>query len=110
MTTARLPQERSQPQASRHDDRKAGTLIIIGGALDPKGSAMDVFLQGCNARDGGKIVGFTTASTDPVGSAIAWRDAFAEAGANNVELPIIDRRTRAKDAHVAQLVLDAQRI
>ena len=110
MTTARLPEERAQPRTSRHDDRKAGTLILIGGALDPKGPAMDVFLEGCNARDGGKIVGFTTASTDPVGSAIAWKDAFAEAGATNVEIPIIDRRARAQDTRIAQMVLDAQGI
>ena len=81
MTTARLSEERAEPRASRHDDRKAGTLILIGGALDPKGPAMDVFLEGCHAREGGKIVGFTTASTDPVGSGVAWKDAFAAAGA-----------------------------
>lgn len=110
MTTARLLQERAPQPSSRHDDRKAGTLILIGGALDPKGPAMDVFLEGCTARDGGKIVGFTTASTDPIQSAIAWKDAFAEAGAMNVEIPIIDRRARAQDARIAQMVLDAQGI
>jgi cyanophycinase len=71
---------------------------------------MDAFLRGCNAREGGKIVGFTTASTDPIGSAVAWKDAFAEAGATNVELPIIDRRERAQDARIAQMVLDARGI
>jgi cyanophycinase len=110
VTAAAVTRPESQPRASRREDRKAGTLILIGGALDPKGPAMDAFLRGCNAREGGKIVGFTTASTDPVGSAVAWKDAFAEAGATNVELPIIDRRGRAQDVRIAQMVLDAQGI
>ena len=110
MTAARAAPAESHAHASRRDDRKAGTLILIGGALDPKGPAMDAFLRGCDAREGGKIVGFTTASTDPAGSAVAWKDAFAEAGATNVELPIIDRRERAQDARIAQMVLGARGI
>jgi cyanophycinase len=110
VTATSVTRAESQERASRREDRKAGTLILIGGALDPKGPAMDAFLRGCNAREGGKIVGFTTASTDPVGSAVAWKDAFAEAGAMNVELPLIDRRERAQDARIAQMVLDAQGI
>jgi cyanophycinase len=105
---------RTQPEVSergsRREDRKAGTLILIGGALDPTGPSLDVFFRACRAREGGKIVGFTTASVDPVGAALAWKDAFAEAGATNVEFPIIDRRERAQDARVAQMVLDAQGI
>lgn len=110
VTATTVTRAESQERASRREDRKAGTLILIGGALDPKGPAMDAFLRGCNAREEGKIVGFTTASTDPLGSAVAWKDAFAEAGALNVELPLIDRRERAQDARIAQMVLDAQGI
>jgi cyanophycinase len=110
VTATTVTRAKSQERASRREDRKAGTLILIGGALDPKGPVMDAFLRGCNAREGGKIVGFTTASTDPVGSAVAWKDAFAEAGAMNVELPLIDRRERAQDARIAQMVLAAQGI
>jgi cyanophycinase len=106
------PRPRNDPGGirSRRDDRKAGTLILIGGALNPGGPALDVFLRLSGARQGAKIVGFTTASTDPIGSAVAWKDVFASAGATNVEFPIIDRRTRAQDARVAQRVLDAQGI
>jgi cyanophycinase len=110
VTAATVTRAKSQERASRREDRKAGTLILIGGGLDPKGPAMDAFLRGCNAREGGKIVGFTTASTNPVDSAVAWKDAFAEAGAMNVELPLIDRRERAQDARIAKMVLDAQGI
>ena len=95
---------------SRRDDRKAGALILIGGALDPAGPAFDVFLRLSGAREGAKIVGFTTASTDAVGSAVAWKDAFASAGATNVEFPIIDRRARAQDARIAEMVLGARGI
>lgn len=102
----KAPRERG----SRREDRKAGVLVLIGGACDPSGPAMDAFLRLSGAREGAKIVGFTTASADPVGSAVAWKDAFAAAGATNVELPIIDRRERAQDARIAQLVLDAQAI
>jgi cyanophycinase len=104
------PQREPSERGSRREDRKAGTLILIGGALDPTGPALDVFLRSCGAREGAKIVGFTTASTDPVRAAVAWKDAFAEAGATNVEFPIIDRRERAQDARVARMVLDASGI
>lgn len=105
-------ESQGEPRArgSRRDDRKAGTLILIGGALDPTGPALDVFLRSCGAREGAKIVGFTTASTDPVQSALAWKDAFAEAGATNVEFPIIDRRERAQDPRIAHMVLEASGI
>lgn len=98
------------PGQSRRDDRKTGTLVLIGGALNVAGPAMDVFLQLSGARDGAKIVGITTAATDPVGSAVAWKDAFATAGATNVEFPIIDRRARAQDTRIAQMVLEARGI
>ncbi|MGQ0714320.1 MAG: cyanophycinase [Gemmatimonadaceae bacterium] len=95
---------------SRREDRKAGALVLIGGSLDPMGPALDAFFRMCGAREGAKIVGFTTASTNPVDAAVAWKDAFAEAGAANVEFPIIDRRERAQDARIAQMVLDASGI
>lgn len=102
--------EGANGRGSRRDDRKAGTLILIGGAVDPAGPALDVFLRLSGARDGAKIVGFTTASTDPVGSAIEWKNAFATVGATNVEFPIIDRRQRAQDPELARMVLDASGI
>lgn len=97
-------------RGSRRDDRKAGVLVLIGGAVDPAGPALDVFLRLSGARDGAKIVGFTTASTDPVGSAIEWKNAFATVGATNVEFPIIDRRQRAQDPELARMVLEARGI
>jgi cyanophycinase len=109
--SARARDGRGRPSGgARRDDSKAGTLILIGGSLNPAGPALDAFLRLSGAREGGKVVGFTTASTDPVSSAVAWKDAFATAGAVNIEFPIIDRRTRAQDARIAQMVLDARGI
>ena len=94
----------------RRTDRQAGTLVLIGGACEPQGDALGSFLDRCNARQGGKVVGITTASTDPAGSAREWMGAFAAAGAHNVEIPVIDRRDRAQDARIAEMIRGADGI
>lgn len=94
----------------RHTDRSAGTLVLIGGACEPAGEALGSFLDACGAREGGKVVGITTASSDPVESARQWRADFAAAGAYNVEFPIVDRRERAQDARIAELIRGADGI
>lgn len=94
----------------RRTDRHTGTLILIGGACDPLGDALGTFLDRCGAREGGKIVGFTTASSDPQGSAHDWIRAFEQAGATNVEIPIVDRRDRAQDPRIVELVRSARGI
>lgn len=101
---------RDTPPTRRRTDRHGGALVLIGGACDPRGEALGSFLELCRARDGGKVVGITTASTDPAGSAREWMHAFAATGAHNVEFPVIDRRDRAQDPHVAQMVRDADGI
>ncbi len=97
-------------RARRRDDDRRGTLVLIGGACDPRGEALGSFLELAGAREGGLIVGFTTASVDPGGSALAWKDDFASGGARNVEFPIVDRRARAQDQRIADLVLSAKGI
>jgi cyanophycinase len=87
-----------------------GTLVLIGGACDPEGDALGAFLRLSGALEGKKVVGLTTASSDPVGSAREWLAAFERAGAGNVEIPIVDRRDRAQDRRVAQMLLDADGI
>ena len=94
----------------RRTDRHSGTLVLIGGACEPQGDALGSFLERCNAREGGKIVGITTASTDPAGSAREWMGAFAAAGAHNVEIPVIDRRDRAQDPRIAEMIRGADGI
>ena len=94
----------------RRTDRPAGTLVLIGGACDPRGDALGSFLERCGAREGGKVVGITTASIDPAGSAREWMATFAAAGARNVEIPVIDRRDRAQDPRIAEMIRGADGI
>ena len=88
----------------------SGTLVLIGGACSPNGEALGTFVTRSQGRDGGRIVGFTTASSDPMGSALAWRNDLAVAGASNVEIPIVANRNAAQDRSIAKLVDEAQGI
>lgn len=88
----------------------AGTLVLIGGAATATGAAIGSFLDLTAARTGGPIVGFTTASGDPVGSARLWEADFAVAGATDVTMPIVSRRTHAQDKGIARLVREARGI
>lgn len=81
--------------------------MLIGGACAADGEALATFVRMCGADRGGRIVGLTTASMDPVGSAMAWKESFAVAGARDTEFPIVDRRSRAQDRSVAARILDA---
>ena len=94
----------------RRSDPRQGTLVLIGGACTPNGDALGAFVDSASAHDGGRIVGITTASSDPEESAREWMACFAEAGATNVQIPIIDRRDRAQDPAVAEMIRSAQGI
>ena len=89
---------------------EAGTLVLIGGAASPNGEALDCFLDLTRAREGGLIVGLTTASGDPVSSAAMWRADFDTAGATNVELPIVASRDHAYDSRIAARIREADGI
>lgn len=88
-------------------DTASGSLVLIGGACSADGEAFGTFIRMCGADRGGRIVGLTTASMDPVGSAMSWKEMFGAAGATDVEFPIVDRRARAQDRRVAAMILDA---
>jgi cyanophycinase len=94
----------------RRTDRNGGTLVLIGGACEPTGEALGAFLRHCNALDGGKIVGITTASQDPAESARAWLRDFQAAGATHVEIPIIARRDQAQDRRIVRMIEEADGI
>ena len=91
------------------DDIK-GSLILIGGACSAEGEALATFVRMSGAATGGKIVGLTTASSDPVNSAMAWHRDLMLAGATHVEFPIVDRRARAQEDGIADSVRDASGI
>ena len=94
----------------RRTDRHGGTLVLIGGACDPAGEAFGRFVELAGGREGGRIVGITTASMNPVKSAKGWVKDFQAAGAGQVEFPIIDSRDRAQDPKVAEMILEADGI
>lgn len=102
--------EGSGAPTRRRTDRSPGTLVLIGGACEPQGEALGAFLRLSNALDGGKIVGITTASQDPANSARQWMADFEQAGATHVEIPIVDRRDRAQDRRIAQMIREADGI
>jgi cyanophycinase len=94
----------------RRTDRHSGTLVLIGGACDPRGEALQSFIRLCDGKSGGKIVALTTASADPAGSAREWMNALEQAGATHVEIPVVASRDRAQDRRVAKMLADADGI
>src|SRR5918912_1457440 len=104
------PPDRGRPAPApdrRCADDIKGTLILIGGAASAEGEALATFVRMSGAAEGGRIVGLTTASADPVGSAMAWHRDLMLAGATRVEFPIVDRRARAQEAELADSIRDA---
>ncbi|HEX8392083.1 MAG TPA: cyanophycinase [Longimicrobium sp.] len=102
--------EAADDRIRRRSDRTAGRLVLIGGACEPDGEALGAFLRLSNARDGGKIVGITTASSDPAESARHWMEAFKSAGASRVEIPVLDRRDLAQDRRIVKMIEQADGI
>ena len=110
MSAARGNGRRVNPGRRFRPGAEAGTLVLIGGAASPNGEALDCFLDLTRAREGGLIVGLTTASGDPVSSAAMWRADFDTAGATNVELPIVASRDHAYDSRIAARIREADGI
>jgi cyanophycinase len=105
---ARAEQAARMDAAARADGE--GTLVLIGGACDPRGEAFGRFVDLARGREGGRIVGLTTASMHPVRMAREWLKSFSEAGATHVEFPIVESRDRAQDPMVAEMLLSADGI
>ena len=97
-------------RGGRRADEACGTLVLIGGGCSADGDALGTFVRCAKGNEGGRIVGFTTASADPMGSALAWRNDLKIAGATNVEIPLVDNRNAAQDDSIAQLVREADGI
>ena len=100
----------AEPREAPALDWEGGTLVLIGGACDPTGEALGAFLRLSGALDGERIVGLTTASSEPAASAHDWLRSFERAGASNVEIPIVDRRDRAQDPKIAEMLRGARAI
>jgi cyanophycinase len=87
-----------------------GPLVLLGGAVQPRGAALRAFLTLSRAREGGAVVAFTTASGDPSASARQWQQDFRAAGCPNVAVPIVASRRQAFDPHLTDLVAAANGI
>jgi cyanophycinase len=88
-------------------DGASGTLVLMGGAVEPRNEAFQQFLRLVDARAGAPIVGLTTASADAAGAAAAWLGDFRRAGATNVKIPIFGKACDDRDREIASLVRDA---
>ena len=91
-------------------EKAHGALVLIGGACTPGGEALGAFIRLAGADRGAPIVGFTTASSNAVRSAKAWRRDFAAVDVSNVEIPIVTAREQAEDPGIADLVSRASGI
>ena len=88
-------------------DAAQGTLVLMGGAVEPHNEAFQCFLRLVDARDGGPIVGLTTASAEPAEAARAWLGDFRRAGATNVRIPLFQRACDERDREIAAMVASA---
>ena len=88
-------------------DGASGTLILMGGAVEPRNEAFQQFLRLVDAHAGAAIVGLTTASADPDGAARAWLGDFRRAGATNVKIPIFGKACDDRDREIASSIRDA---
>jgi cyanophycinase len=100
----------ARSRSRRRTDRHAGKLVLIGGAIDPTGRALGSFIDLARTHGDGKIVGLTTASSDPRESAKTWLADFRAAGVSNVEFPIVEHRNQAQDRQVAAMLRSASGI
>ena len=90
--------------------RASGTLVLIGGATTSHGSSLGEFVRRSRARTGGRIVGVTSASSNPAASARQWRHDLLAAGCVNVTVPIIPTREDAADPHIVESIRTADGI
>jgi cyanophycinase len=87
-----------------------GTLVLMGGAVEPHNEAFQSFLRLAGARDGGGIVGLTTASAEPVPAARAWAADFRRVGASHVQFPIFGTACDERDREIADMMADARAV
>ena len=105
----RSPVPRVDRPVSRVDisNGASGTLVLMGGAVEPRNEAFQQFLRLTDAHAGAPIVGLTTASADPAGAAKAWLGDFRRAGAPNVRIPIFGKACDGRDREIASSIGEA---
>jgi cyanophycinase len=111
--------DRADSQSARVDhpvthvgmsDSAHGTLVLMGGAVEPHNESFQQFLRLAEARDGAPVVCLTTASADPKEAAHAWLADFRRAGATNVSAPLFGRACDDRDREIAAMIRDARAV
>jgi cyanophycinase len=106
--TTELPRV-DTPTILPHEEPAAGTLILIGGACTPDGTALATFVREAHAV-GGPVVGITEASSDPDNSARLWRGDFASVGITDVIFPRVKRNDPRSDRDAAARIAAASAV
>src|SRR5215467_7705674 len=88
-------------------DSGSGTLILMGGGIEPGHEAFQHFLRLADAQNSAPIVGLTTASAEPVETGTAWLADFRRAGATDVRIPTFRRALDDRDAEIAAMIRSA---
>ena len=91
-------------------DSANGTLILMGGGVEPSHEAFQQFLRLCGGRDGAPIVGLTTASANPHKAGSAWLADFRRAGATSVRVPTFRRALDDHDREIAAMIHEARAV
>jgi cyanophycinase len=87
-----------------HSRPRAGTLVLIGGASDPRGDALAAFVNLASAARAGPVVGITSASGNPAASARRWRRDLRTAGLETTKIPVVATRDDASDPRIVRLI------
>lgn len=95
---------------TERSDAARGTLVLMGGAVEPHNEAFQSFLRLAELRDGGGVVGLTTASAEPVPAARAWAADFRRVGAHHVRFPIFARACDAQDRVIAAMIDESRAV
>lgn len=93
-----------------HSRPHAGTLVLIGGATDPRGQAIAAFANLASAADAGPVVCLTTASSNPAASARRWRRDLRTAGIEDFTVPIVATREQASDPRIVKMIEESSGI
>ena len=84
--------------------------MLIGGGTTAGGPALAGFVEMTNGREGAPIIGLTTASSQVKVSRDMWLADLTQAGATNVEIPVVETREQASDQKLAERVRAARGI
>lgn len=103
----RVDRPAAHPARANH---AGGTLVLMGGAIEPHNEAFQTFLRLAGARDGAGIVGLTTASAEPAPAARAWSADFRRLGASNVQFPLFGEPCDAQDRDIAAMIAQAHAV